>query len=455
MTRRLQEALFELRMARWAIAAAALWRGRMYLRAGRLYRGLNDLCWIVRVSNAGALQRIARRLVFDTVAALRTDPDNALVASYRADPASEACASLFSMAGTGSADLFRDLIVLKRATPDEKGVILLKYARTFSAVMALLDMPRLMQRYTFVLEPCWAGYCDPSLLMFVTPGHPVFVQCFTEEDCRFVSDVGAPLVPLRLGPADWVDADLFAAPAAVEKTYDLVMVANWGSHKRHAQLFRALTQVTDRHVRVLLIGFPWAGRTAADIRREAAAIGNERVQVDVVEKLPAREVAARVSQCKVFVFLSRKEGDNKALVESMFAGVPAIVYDRSIGGAASRINPATGILASDEELGATIAYMLDHYRAFTPGEWARAHSGSAIATRLLDDTMRRVVTASGGRYTESIVEKTNSPNLTYKDPASRARFQADYDFIRSCRREPHTKRRDTVTRGAVRRDAVA
>ena len=42
--------------------------------------------------------------------------------------------------------------------------------------------------------------------------------------------------------------------------------------------------------------------------------------------------------------------------------------------------------------------------------------------------------ASGGRYAHDIVEKTNSPNLAYKDPAVRAKFQADYEFILSCRR---------------------
>ena len=53
---------------------------------------------------------------------------------------------------------------------------------------------------------------------------------------------------------------------------------------------------------------------------------------------PAAQVADYVSQCKVFVFLSKKEGDNKALVEAMFTNVPAIVFDKTIGGAGSRIN---------------------------------------------------------------------------------------------------------------------
>jgi glycosyltransferase involved in cell wall biosynthesis len=228
------------------------------------------------------------------------------------------------------------------------------------------------------------------------------------------------------------------------KPYDLVMVANWAPHKRHGVLFEALRHITGRDVRVLLIGFPWSGRTAEDIRREAAAIGNPRVHVDVLEKLPAKDVAAHVSQCKVFVFLSRKEGDNKALVEAMFAGVPAIVYDKTIGGAGSRINSATGIFASEAELSAKIEYMLDRYTDFTPRAWALEHTGSANATRTLNDVIKRTVIASGGRWTTDIVEKTNAPNLAYKDPAVRTRFQADYDHILSMRLDGAD-----VSRGAV------
>ncbi len=91
--------------------------------------------------------------------------------------ASTACASMYSLTGLGSHDIFRDLIVLKSSSPDEKGVVLLKYARTFDAVIALFDLPRLLDRYVFVLEPCWAGYCDPSILMFISSEREVIVQC--------------------------------------------------------------------------------------------------------------------------------------------------------------------------------------------------------------------------------------------------------------------------------------
>ena len=433
----------ELRPIRAMVGAALLCRGFLLMALGRSYAAVNDICRAYRISNVAAFRSLAGRFVFRVIDEVKRSGRNSLIESYLDSGASHRCAELYTVVG-GAHELFRDLIVLKRWRSGEKGVILLKYARTFDAVVALFDLERLLARYMFVLEPCWAGYCDPSLLMFVQPGHPVLVQCFTGDDEQFVRDVGAPLVPVRLGPADWVDADLFTSSSKTSKLYDLVMVANWAPHKRHGLLFSALREIRERRIRVLLIGFPWAGRTGADVRREADAIGNAQVEVEVLEALPASEVARHVSRCKAFVFLSRKEGDNKALVEALFAGVPAIVYKHTIGGASGRINAQTGIFSSDEELPNAIRYMLDHWQQFSPRAWALEHSGSVNATRVLNEALRNTFAALGMPFTDDVVEKTNSPNLAYKDSSLRARFQADYDYILECRRARYQRRQDAV-----------
>lgn len=438
----LAETLRELPALRWLLGYVLLARGLAYLATGRLYRALNDLGWVARGSGAYPANVFARALVLRE-ARRAARGDNPIRRSYLEDAESAALAASYSLNG-GPHELLRDLIVLKSATATEKGVILLKYGRTFNAVIAMLDLQALMRRYIFVLEPCWAGYCGPDLLMWLEPGHPVYVMCFTDDDHRFVADAGAPLVPLRLGPADWVNADLFAPQAGAPREYDIVMVANWAVHKRHAVLFDALRRIRDRSLRVLLIGFPWGGRTADDIRREAAGIDSGRITIELLEKLPSTEVARRLAQCRLFVFLSRKEGDNKALVEAMFSDVPAVVYDRTIGGAVNRINAATGRLSSEADLAATIEDMLDHHDRFSPRAWALTHTGSAVATRVLDAAIRDGVSRAGGAYGDGIVEKTNSPNLAYKQPEQRARFARDYDAILATRRDGSAPRASAV-----------
>ncbi len=429
-----QEQLFAFWLVQWGVGLLLVARGLVRLAAGQEFRGLDDICRCRRVAPRWPWGGLSRSIIQRHLRRWRAGR-NTLIDSYLADPESKATAHLFTLTGRGPNDLFRDLIVLKPATADDKGVILLKYVRTFDAVIALFDIDRLFARYRVVLEPCWAGYCLPSLLMYAAMPDRVIVQCFTAEDLAFVRDVGPSLVPVPLGPADWVNADIFqAAGEHEEKTHDLVMVANWAPHKRHVQLFRALAEVRDRPLRVLLVGFPWGGRTADDIRREAAPFQLDHVTLEIVESVPAAEVARLVARSKVFVFLSRKEGDNKALVEAMFANVPVVVYERTIGGATSRVNPSTGVLTSDAALPATLQRMLDTWRDYAPRAWALTHTGSGVATRVLDTALREASGPRGSLGPEGIVVKTNAPNLAYADPADRQRFAADYAFISGCLR---------------------
>ncbi len=433
MASELRATLFGWYPVRWLVAILFLAKGGCQRALGRRYEAFEDFCSVVRVSESGWPRALARRIVFRTIERCRREAVNPVRADFRASGAARRFAAMYAQSGLGPRDLFRDVMVLKPASDAEKGVILVKYAQTFAAFPALADIERLMSRYVFVLEPSWAGYCDPMMLMWITRDQPMPVMCFTEEDYTFVNEVGAPFIPLRMGPADWVNADMFKPPGDVQKVYDLVMVANFAPHKRHATLFHALRDVRDRDLRVLLIGFPWHGRTAQQVRAEAAAImRNERVTIDVVESVPHEKVSELVSQSKVFVFLSRKEGDNKALVESMFCNVPSIVYAHSVGGARSRINAQTGVLAEDHELATQIRRMLDEPGRFSPRAWALANTGSAAATRQLDDALRGAVTAAGGAWTRGIVEKTNAPNLTYRNPDDRTAFEPDYAFIRAC-----------------------
>ncbi len=434
ISRASRERLFGFWIVQWTVGLLLLARGAASLLIGREYRGLVDICRCLRVAPRWPWGPMARAIIHRRLRHWRST-SNTLIDSYLADPESTDCAHLFTVTGRGPHDLFRDLIVLKSATDEEKGVILLKYVRTFDAVVALFDQARLFARYRVVLEPCWAGYCLPSLLMYAAHFDPVIVQCFTADDLAFVRDVGTPLVPIPLGPADWVNADIFQAAGEHEdKTHDLVMVANWAPHKRHVQLFRALAELRDRPLRVLLIGFPWGGRTAEDIRREAAALDLPHVTIDIVESVPATEVASRVRRSRAFVFLSRKEGDNKALVEAMFADVPVIVYRDTVGGATMRVNRQTGLLTSDAGLASTIRRVLDGQGGFSPRAWAIRHTGSAVATQTLDAALRASAAAQRSVYRDPIVAKTNAPNLAYRDPADRQRFAADYNFILSCLR---------------------
>jgi glycosyltransferase involved in cell wall biosynthesis len=239
--------------------------------------------------------------------------------------------------------------------------------------------------------------------MFLSANHRVVIQCFTDQDHAFISKLNSNLLPIKLGPADWVDPDKFAGASNQTKVYDLVMVANWARHKQHRQLFNALRKIRNREVHVLLIGFEWGGRTKEDILREAAGLKSHLIRLEILENISQHEIAQYLLQSKVYVYLSKKEGDNKAVVEGFLCDVPAIVYKDTIGGIRARVNKNTGIFTSYEELHETIVYMLDHYQDFSPREWALNNIDGRLRPVISNTFLKDLAKANGEPFTRDIV----------------------------------------------------
>jgi glycosyltransferase involved in cell wall biosynthesis len=377
------------------------------------YKGISDFCWVYRVSRIRTLRSIAYHII--TKILKNNSGENRLVKAFLMSECSSECRDRFLGPTKNLASVFRDVMVLKSAMKDEKGVLLLKYAAKFDLFISLFDLDRIMNDYYIVLEPCWAGYCDTSILMFISSKSEVVIQCPESEDFDFIHGLQSNLIPIKLGSSDWVDADLFSEDVRdTSKEYDLVMVANWGRHKNHRRLFQALPYVKHKPLSVLLIGFDIGGRTQKDIVAEMQQYDLQNITIELKQDLPASKVAGLLKRSKCFILLSEKEGSNKAIVEALFSNVPAIVYDQFVGGAISKVNGQTGILTSYNDLAAKIDYMIDNYQMFTPRAWALQHSGSRNATRAINQLLKNIAQSKGEKWSADIVEKVNNPNLAYK-----------------------------------------
>jgi glycosyltransferase involved in cell wall biosynthesis len=413
----ISRSLFRFAPIRAAAAAAFLARGAVQAFVDP-YRAITQFAWIVRVARTPVLSSIAYAQVARAIEGQRAGKGPLIRALLRSPMAEEGRRRWLDRDGSlGKA--YRDMLVLKAPAADEKGVLLLKYTAKFEVFASLFDVDRIMRDYYLVLEPCWAGYCDPGILLFIAPSDPVVVQAPDAPDFAFIRDLGTNLVPIDIGASDWVDAELFSSEGPpVPPDYDLVMVANWGRHKNHRRLFEALRHVRRRPLSVLLMGFPWAGRTAQDVLDEASACDLKDVRIEVKESLPAAAVAEHLRRSRAFVLLSEKEGSNKAIVEALFCDVPAIVYDGFVGGARNKITPQTGLLTSFADLAPTIERMLESHDRFTPRAWALAHTGSRNATARLNAHLKALALSRGERWTVDIVEKLNRPNLAYRAPVA-------------------------------------
>ena len=380
------------------------------------YRGVTDLCWVQRVSGIGPLQRIAYRFITQYIFDGGRGAGRMMTAFLNSDAATRAANRIVKREAEYDS-MFRDIIVIKAPGQGEKGVIVLEYTTRFDLFVALFDYERIIRDYYIVLEPCWAGYCDPSILMFVNSGADIIIQAPEQRDFEFIETLACNLKPLMLGSSDWIDAQLFAPPPdGSPRPYDLVMVANWAKHKNHRKLFAALEHVRHRPISLLLIGVDWGGRTTEDIANEMREFNLPHVAVEFKTNIPAREVAKYLGQSKAFLLLSEKEGSNRAIVEALFANTPAILYENFVGGAKGKISPQTGILSSFDGLADAIDRILDTNESFTPRAWALAHTGSRNATAKLNDTLRSIATANGEKWETNIIEKVNNPNFNYRNP---------------------------------------
>ena len=133
-----------------------------------------------------------------------------------------------------------NLIILKtpRSETGERGCMLLKYSHTFEQLPALFTLPQLTHEYRIVLEPSWFRNSEASLFLYAGSDADVVMQSSETDDREFLRKLGANLVPIPIGAADWIDPECFAPSPESERRFDVVMVASWSRIKRHKTLLR-------------------------------------------------------------------------------------------------------------------------------------------------------------------------------------------------------------------------
>lgn len=329
-----------------------------------------------------------------------------------------------------------DLVVLKRhdAATGERGVLLVKYSESIRRFPALFDLPRIAERYALVLEPSWWGYQGSTLALYAGADLDVLVQAPWRPDAEFVRWMDCNLVPLRVGAGDWVDPDTFRAAEGGSRRFDVVMVSAWNPAKRHGELFQAMARLRarGRRLRAALVGYPqrW---TRADVERLARRHG---VADDCTffEGIPHAEVARVVADSRAYVLLSRREGANKALYESLFCGTPVIVPRGHRGVNDEHVGGDCGVRFDDGRLDEALVRVLEARVGFRPREWALAHTGWPRSTDAVNAALRTAAEVRGLPWTRDIVPKKNAPNLRYAVPGAYREFADEYAGLEECLR---------------------
>ncbi|MDJ0975227.1 MAG: glycosyltransferase [Planctomycetota bacterium] len=325
-----------------------------------------------------------------------------------------------------------DLMVLKAPDDEtgERGVILLMFHETIEFAAAYLDLPALAEDWTFVLETSNWGAADARFLPWLGSDLDVHVMAPRRVDFEWFEALDANLTPVRVGSGEWVPFERFQPLPDEPKQFDIAMVASWDRLKRHELLFQAMASVRRKSGRALtaaLIGYP-LGWPRSRVEALARKHGVE-AEVTFHEDIPQEEVSRLVALSRVSVLLSREEGSNRSVYESLFVDTPVIVYAEHKGIDLEQVNAETGILAADDELAEALLRVIDAPDAFTAGAWARAHTGWSNAHRRLNEHLRAHATRAGRPWTTDIAAKVNAPSQKYAEPGAYAQFDAAYQRL--------------------------
>lgn len=328
-----------------------------------------------------------------------------------------------------------DLIVLKpyNAATGERGVLMVMYGEGIQAFAAVYDLAALASRYALVLETSGWGYQEAYFFLYLGSDLDVLVQSPRRDDFEFVRGLDSNMIPARVGSGEWVDPSTFRPRAeGAEANFDVVMVAAWDPLKRHELLFRAVAKLKReraRPLRIALIGYAM-GWPRSRVERLLRRYGLEN-DCTIFERVPHAEVARIVSESKVSLLLSRQEGSNRSVYESMFCGTPVIVYRHHRGINLDHVNARTGLLADDDELAGAIAAIVDRPEAFDPRGWALENIGYENATGIVNDALREQAHRRGFAWTRDIAAKKNAPNLRYAEPGLYKTFESEYEKLRN------------------------
>ena len=97
-------------------------------------------------------------------------------------------------------------------------------------------------------------------------------------------------------------------------------------------------------------------------------------QIEIYDDIPQQQVNEVVNRARVSLLWSRREGVNRAIIESMFAGVPCVLRDGfNYGYKYPYINERTACFTSETDLPQTLLSAIRDHDRYAPREWVAAN----------------------------------------------------------------------------------
>lgn len=307
----------------------------------------------------------------------------------------------------------------------EKGVFLVKYTEIMNALPFLFDIKKIQERYHLVIEPSWESPYQ-MYSAFLPLGSKIFAQSLSLREQKIHKDHG--FVPLQVCAGDWVNIKNFSPDYTAEKKYDFCIIANFIPLKRYPFMLSAIKKYWTGDLKFAIMASKYVGNDKNYIHNLLKENGLQD-KVDINVEIPPTDVNKILNQSYCHVLGSVREGANKANFESMTAGTPVVVNKYHIGFPNWRYKYPMVINYTD---GKTMVDAIKECRKIDKrevAEKAKEMIGSKIATRLINDEIKRTTTAEGDAWTTDILEKVNNVHAFYYDPDDVHKCINDYHFL--------------------------
>ncbi|MEN0037252.1 MAG: glycosyltransferase [Cellvibrio sp.] len=292
-----------------------------------------------------------------------------------------------------------------------KGMLLIKFTKTFSYALRNLDIERLSSYFYVVLEPSWSGYADPDILAWIGKSKDIVIQSSEVQDRALMNCFPETFRAVSFGSGSWVP-DYDFAPLVGDKEFDSIYIANTNPIKRVGRYIDAIKKIVlAGHVNYkgCLVCASW-GESAHLIQ---LLVKNAGIEKNLILKfsLSKEDVILFLNKSKCNLLLSLKEGSNRSLFEAMMCNVPVISLVENIGVNKEYIGEQSGLLIPDEMLESSMLWLSKNYQSFSPRIWALENiSYKKSMDRLLDILYRESVSDSLKVY-----KKVNAPEAFYEN----------------------------------------
>lgn len=211
---------------------------------------------------------------------------------------------------------------------------------------------------------------------------------------------------LNLGPADFVDTDIFK-PLKKEKKYCGVQISRWDRFKRQ-KLFIEGTSLFKNKKFILFGHFANGGdplelelkmKTIRLINLKNAPVDMPYKHLKTNEELPKNGeiINDYINQSQIGILTTKVEGINRFTLECMSAGIPMLVPNDTGYPPTKHINHLTGVLYEPTPKGLkdAINYTLNNYSSFSPRQYILDNTGKNRSSKILLKALNELVIENG------------------------------------------------------------